>query len=539
MNTYFDSAKKAYKNQDYKTCISHCIEILSQDERDFKAWKLCAFCLWEIGENLKAIEYLEHSLCIFEDDILAWVSLAEMYRKTHQPQKSIEILSRFIPSACADLYFNLARAYTDIENFSQAIKYYKEVLIISPNDVEAMYNLGNQFLRIKDIKNAKEIFEKASDLGHKDSKINLASIYCDMFEEQKALEIYRSLKKSTSENAHFYFNYANALKYALNFRESKKMYKKAISMTIDPAFLVNYAYLILSLGEYQEGFMSYQGRLLFENILPMGVDKKRVLLPFDREIGQKNILIYHEQGFGDTLMFSRFIDKLISLGKNVQILPQPELVSLFCDRWGERVKKHHREITSYDIAFSIPSLPYVLGEGLFELNLCNKVSPLCLKEINKIGVFFTSVSNSKDSMQRSIPPEKLLECLKRFEIYSLQPEGTAINVCKKFDAIDLSSKITDFKSTLKYLKKLDLLITIDSAIAHLAGSYGIPTIVLLPKRYDWRWGKLGQSNFKDGLFVGVRSNWYHCVIGIAQEENGDWNKVLEILKNFLNGAYNV
>lgn len=526
-------AIKAYNNQDYQTCITHCVQILSKDQKDFKAWKLCAFSLWEIGEKLKAIEYLEHSLCIFEDDISAWVSLAEMYRKVLRPQKSIEILSALTPSTSADLYFNLARAYTDLGGIPEAIKSYQEVLKISPTDVEAMYNLGNQYLQIKDICKAKEMFEKASKLGHQDSKINLAYTYCKDFEEDKAIQIYKSLNDSQSQNAYFYFNYANALRYSLDFEESKKMYQKAISLTPDPIFFINYAYLLLSLGEYKEGFENYQKRLMLENILPLGVDKNRTLRSYQKDIEQKNILIYHEQGLGDTLMFSRFIDKIIPLAKNVQILVQPKLTSIFSDRYVGLVREKTSQITPYDIAFPFPSLPYILG---IEKNLPSTcgTSPLQLKQIKKIGVFFTSYSMSDDSAHRSIMPQKLLECLKGFELYSFQVEGIAKNICKEYDVVDLSNKITDFSSSLQHLKELDLLITIDSAIAHLAGNYGIATIVLLPKRYDWRWGQLGQDNLIDGRFCGIQSPWYDCVVGIAQEKSGDWDSVLEIVKKYLN-----
>lgn len=530
---YLALATQAYNNQDYQTSITYCVEILSKNQKDFKAWKLCAFALWEIGEKLKGIEYLEHSLCIFEDDISAWVSLAEMYRKVSKPQKSIEILSNLTPSASADLYFNLARAYTDVGGIPEAIKNYEEVLKISPTDLEAMYNLGNQYLQLQDICRAKEMFEKASKLGHQDSKINLAYIYCKNFEENKAIEIYKSLDEYQSKDAYFYFNYANALRYSLDFEESKKMYQKAISLTPDPIFFINYAYLLLSLGEYEEGFEYYQKRLMLENILPLGVDKNRTLRSYQKDIEQKDILIYHEQGLGDTLMFSRFIDKIIPLAKNVQILVQVELISLFSDRYGGLVREKTSEITPYDVALPFPSLPYVLGTQKDLPPICGTSAP-SLKKIKKIGVFFTSYSMSSDSVDRSIAPQKLLECLKGFEIYSFQVEGIEKNICKQYDVVDLSSKITDFSSTLKYLKEMDLLITIDSAIAHLAGNYGIATIVLLPKRYDWRWGKLGQDNLIDGRFCPIQTPWYDCVAQIAQEKSGDWDSVLEIVKKYLN-----
>ncbi|PAF50557.1 tetratricopeptide repeat protein [Helicobacter sp. 13S00477-4] len=511
----FSSAKNAYDKSNYKECISYCVQILSISPLDTQVWKLCAFALFSLGECKKAIEYLEYSLNLCED-VPSKIVLAEMYRRLNNPQKAIEILCGLKLKDNIDFHFNLARAYSDIGDFLKSIQHYSLVLEISPNDVEAMYNLGNQYIRIKDFTNAINLFQKAFDLGYENAGMQLASIYSKHFEEQKALKIYETISIQELKDPYFYFNYANTLRYALYFEESEEMYLKALSLCNDPIFYLNYAYLLLSLGRYKEGFTYYQKRLLLKNILP--IEGLRVIQDIDYE--RKDVLVYYEQGFGDSLMFSRFLDKLKV--KNLQIYIQKPLFRIFSDKYKVNLRYSIDEITPYENAFSLLSLPAILNTSEVSLSAPESKN----FQIKKIGIFFSSHPDFIYFEEKSIPVELLLHSLKGFEIYSLQPEGISREICRKFGVKDLSYKIKDFKDTFIELKKLDLLISIDSAIVHLAGMYNIPTIVLLHKRYDWRWGKLGQ-------IYPIKSDWYDSVLGIAQEQNGDWTGVLKILERHL------
>lgn len=513
----YSSAQAFYSQSRYQECVACCIQILSSNPSDFKTWKLCAFALYALGEKSKAIEYLRHSLNLCGDDLFSWISLGEMYRKVGEPEKTIQVLSALLPNENANLHFNLARAYSDLKDDSRAIKHYRIVLKINPNDAQALHNLGNHMLALKDFKSALSLFKKSFELGFEDAGINLAYVYGAIFEEKKALEIYKNLAVRHSQDAYFYFNYANTLWATLDFEEAQKMYQKAISLLQVPIFYINYSYLLLSLGHYQEGFKYYQKRLLLPNILPLKINPNCLNRPFEG----KSVLVYHEQGFGDSIMFSRFLDQLILKTKEVKIYPQKPLYELFALKWGKRVKQKS-EIGVYESAFSLLSLPAILGTTEIRL----EAEQVFFSKIKKIGVFFSSNQNFVYSSDKSIPPERLLKSLKGFDLYSLQPEGIDEGLCKKFGVKDLSFKIKNFKDTLNELKKLDLLVSVDSAIVHLAGTYQIPTIVLLHKKYDWRWGKIGQV-------WPIKSPWYNSIIGIAQEHSGDWDSVLQILERYL------
>lgn len=519
MKDYFLLAQDAFNSQDYQKCIAYCSEAILADSQDYKSWKLCAFSLYYLNNISKAIEYLEYSIEIFEDND-SKVALAEMYRKNNQAQKAINILLDLLPSKNNDLYFNLARSYTDIKDYSNAIKYYKILLDFTPDDPQTLYNLGNISLEIGDFKRALEYYDKSSKLGFNDANINLAYTYNALYEEKKALKIYANIESIYSADPYFYFNYANSLKNNLEFEAAKKMYQKAIALKDDPIFSLNYSYLLLSLGEYQKGFEIYQKRLLFPNNLP--IPDTIPIASNINEIQNKNVLIYFEQGFGDNIMFSRFLEDLKGTIKSMQILVQPSLYEYFYNKYGECVKKNFKEVGLFDIAISMLSLPSLLK--LKDIDLKPIKKPI-RKPIRKIGIYFSGNPDFIYAQDKSIKPEILLKTLKDFEIYSLQIEGIDKKLCEEFNVIDLSKKISNFSDTLRELKKLDLLISIDSAILHLAGMEGIDTIALLHKRYDWRWGRLGQIEFN--------SKWYPNITCIAQEKANDWKNVMKILKKRL------
>ncbi|PAF43221.1 tetratricopeptide repeat protein [Helicobacter sp. 11S02596-1] len=522
----YSSAKNFYSQNRYQECIDCCIQILSYHPSDVKTWQLCAFALYALGQIDKAIEYLEHSLSLYNDDndkndISLQISLGEMYRKAGNPEKAIAILSSCLPSQNPDLHFNLARALSDGKNHAQAIKHYHAVLAINPNDPLAWHNLGNQLLELKDYQKACIAFKKSFEMGNENAGINLAGVYSALFEEKQALGIYESLWVKHSSDPYFCFNTANTLWATLDFDGAKDLYQKAISLLPDPIFYVNYAYLLLSLGEFEAGFRHYQKRLLLPNILPLPIDTALICEDFC----DKNVLVYHEQGFGDSLMFARFLDMLTPQVKSLSIYPQKPLHKVFEQQWGKCVKQKQADIPSYERAFSLLSLPAMLGVRAVGLN---RLERCCQKpkNIKKIGLFFSSNRDFVYFAEKSIPPKLLLKSLKGFDLYSLQPEGIDEGLCKQFGVKDLSHKIKNFDDTLTELKTLDLLVSVDSAIVHLAGMYQIPTIVLLHKKYDWRWGRLGQV-------YPIKSPWYDSITGIAQERAGDWASVLEILREYL------
>ena len=126
--------------------------------------------------------------------------------------------------------------------------------------------------------------------------------------------------------------------------------------------------------------------------------------------------------------------------------------------------------------------------------------------------------------------QKLLESLphKNFTYYSLQYEGIDSGLAKDFGVIDMSKEIKDFYDSARILLNMDFVISIDSALAHLSATLGIPTAVLLYKRHDWRWGRFCKHD---------SSVWYDNTKLFIQEDLHEWRSVLENLHVFLEQTF--
>ena len=145
--------------------------------------------------------------------------------------------------------------------------------------------------------------------------------------------------------------------------------------------------------------------------------------------------------------------------------------------------------------------------------------------VKKIGICFSTDSAFPESANKNIPLEVLMSALRDaqrlgVEIYSINKAH-----CENLDKFGIIQKpMNDFLQTYEIIKELDLVISIDTAVAHLSGSMGKHTLVLLNKRYDWRWGN------------GISTPWYENVLCMTQSKMGQWSDVTQNLKSYL-GSY--
>ena len=123
-------------------------------------------------------------------------------------------------------------------------------------------------------------------------------------------------------------------------------------------------------------------------------------------------------------------------------------------------------------------------------------------------------------MLRSLFPDS-----QKTELYSLTFSGIESKLCEELEILDCQAQMQDFFQTRKLIEKLDLVISIDTAIAHLSASIGKSTLTLLSKRYDWRYEN------------GINTSWYSNMLCFTQSELNKWEYVLANLKSYLAGIY--
>ncbi len=316
------------------------------------------------------------------------------------------------------------------------------------------------------------------------------------------------------------------------FDDARLSFDRAVSLAPEvPEFRFNRAQLLFLLGDWQAAAQDYEGRLDSPLFQPHADIAAYPLWRGKIEQG-KILLLYWEQGHGDTLQFIRFAHLLMAGGMDLVLEVQTNLTRLLAQSLPRaRFIGASDALPIVDCRASIPSLPWLLGvtpnslPGGAYLSAPTE-SNLQFANNPAIGLVWAGNPNHINDKQRSIPQEALLEItkLKRFGWYSLQVGASdkAKRALARAGVTDLTPGFTDFADTAAAVQALDLVITVDTSVAHLAGALGKPVWILLPFVPDWRW-----------LLDRTDSPWYPTARLFRQPKRGDWASVLKEVKQAL------
>lgn len=608
------SAKKhlcaqAFANKNYSECVGLCVEILTLDHFDIDTWNLAGITMIELKEYARAIEYLAEGLHLAREKLKSlqvqvlhkndesnvshaqdstqdsqksledplrvslrdslrmceglWLNLAEAYRRDNKPQEAITILHQALEAIPilnenATLHFNLAKAYVDAGDSLSSVDHYTMALRLDPNDLGAMFNLANAQVTLARFPEAIELYEMAYKRGFLQAGVNLANTYIKLGFFTQAIEIFEEIAPAFQNDDVFLFNYANALNYLnADFDKTKNCYMRAIALDSKRAeYHINYAHFLLKNHHFAEGFSAYEMRKKFDNMLPSALPNLWNKQSQDIEnLKDKVVFVHYEQGFGDCIMFGRFVPQLANIAKEVILCVQEPLKNLFADAFENltniKVCSQELELDSIDMSISLLSLPLALGictakqvqHPQHYLKYQNILKRALVRgdieeiygikpSILKVGICFHTDSHFPEAELKNIEPKPLLSMLRevfpnrtKVELYSLNYSGIDNELCAEFDMYDCKEEMTDFLQTRKILERMDMVISIDTALTHLAASLGKNVFVLLHKRFDWRYDK------------GVDSVWYENILGFAQSDMGKWEPVLHNLQSYLKSVY--
>lgn len=385
----------------------------------------------------------------------------------------------------------LGIAHRRLKEYSQAIVALRQALKVNPTSIDIIYNLG---ITLDDAQN----YEAAIDVL------------------EKGLEV--APNETDLLNA-----IAGASASAGYTEDAEEYYREAIALEPDFApFQYNLSQVLLQTGQWEEGWKLFDSRLAFRN---QSLNPKTDA-PFwkGENLEGKSILVWNEQGFGDSFQFMRYVPLLKEKGAKIYLRIQPALKRLIEYNFEEieEIFTPKDDLPITDFQIPIMSLPQFFGNvpvtsyQLPVTSLTSHQSPIA-----KIGIVWSGNPHHPDDQKRSIPARffnRLLK-LKNYKYYSLQV-GQASKDLQHPQLTDLSPSIEDFADTAAHIAALDLVITVDTAVAHLAGSMNKPVWLLLDYAPDWRWG-----------IEGVETIWYPSMRIFRQSKVGDWNGVMtEVLR---------
>lgn len=439
--------------------------------------------------------------------------------------------------------FNLANALRLNKNLDEAINYYYKALELKP-DFEGVYNnLGAVFNEKNEKEKAVICYKKAIEINPDflDAYCNLASVLSDLGKVDEGLSFCHKAIEINPDYKEAYIKIGVILYYEKRFEEAENWYRKAIKLFPDnEEMLFNLGTILILHENLEEGWKNYDNRHF------KSVNQKLKLKSFKQplwsgeSIQNKAIYTYYEQGFGDSIQFARYLTILSKMGAKVLFKVQNPLVSLFKQNFpdieilDDSIKE---ETIDFNAFIPLLSLPGALKTTINSIPAKEKYLKADSEKVNyyknnffdngnfKVGIVWQGSATNKNDKNRSISLDFFSEFakLENVSVYSLQKgAGEEQLINSPLNIVNLGSSFNDFSDTAAAIENLDLVITVDTAIAHLAGALGKPTWILIPFMPCWRW-------FLDR----EDSPWYESVRLFRQQEPGNWNEVRNrLLENF-------
>jgi len=475
----------------------------------------------------------------------AYSNLGDTYLAQEQHDQAIDTYKKVIQlnPAHKNSYHNIANAYLWKELYREAIEYYQQTLTMDNQCVESLNGMGVALHALEKHDEAIACYKQVLQINPNCAQAyaNWGLLLTDLNRPQEAEEKHKKAIELEPNSAHFYSNLGISYKEQNQIDLALKNLQKAIDL--DPQDVkarFNLSITQLVAGDFEQGWINYESRFN----LP---ERKRGEYHFSQPVWQgenlagKTLFIHVEQGLGDTIQFVRYIPLIMQYGGNIILESQKELLTLLQAQFPTiTVILRWNPPAEFDYHIAIMSLPLLFKTTLETIPAADgylkNIKQTLIKDIPdntkrlKVGIVWTGGEAHKNNKNRSMTLETLKPIFnkknnKNIEFYSLQygKRVQDLELCGLSDQIkDLSPYINNFTDTAAILKKLDLLISVDTSVAHLGGALGKPTWILLPYAPDFRW----LLNTED-------SPWYNSIRLFRQSKAGDWESVIMQLNTSL------
>ena len=457
--------------------------------------------------------------------------LAEVNRKAHKQAYSIfETLSQ-IDTNNIQVWLRMGDSSSVLKNFNQSIHCYEKAIKIDPNSATAHYNLGCVWYTLRDYQKAIDCFQKAIKIKPKYYKAvyNLGSALYRIRELDNSIDAFQKALEIQPDTIDIYTNIGACYGKKGELETAISWHQKSIEASPDYADgHYNMGISLLLGGRLRDGFQKYEWRLKRPDFPTPGYEQP---LWDGTPFKNQTLLAYMEQGFGDAIQFVRYLPKVKALGGTVLLVCHPSVVRLLQTSSGvDQVIPEDHPLPFFDYHISLMSLPAIFKTGMDTIpNETPYLSaPYDIPEkldhhINKhrksfnLGFVWAGNPSNKHDHDRSIPLYMFASIanIEGIQMFSLQKDK-ADNSHDLFSFVDLSAFLQDFSETAYAISKLDLIISVDTAVAHLAGALHRPTWLLLPKIPDWRW-----------LMDRADSPWYASIQLFRQKTAGNWDDVFK------------
>lgn len=520
-----DAAEAAYRH------------VLSRAPDSFRANHALALLRLERGDAEQALAFAERAVALAPSNPGALLNLGAALRSLGQLDRSIAatLRARALAPQIAETHYNLGntldeRAGEQPRPSAEVEHAYRCALALRPTYLKALYQLAQTLIRSHELAEALGWLDRACALEPHNAALHAArAVVLRQVDRLEAAEAsYRRAVVLDPSAAAALFNYGNLRLARADPAGAIAWYDRALDFNpSDAEYHWNRSLALLSAGRFEEGWIEYEWRWRWHGFSTPRRDFEQPLWD-GSPLGGRTILLHAEQGLGDTIQFIRYAKPIRAAGGRVVVECQPELARLLAGAPGiDVLVAAGAPLPAFDThapLLSLPRLmrtevasipaatPYLQSPGGFRLPRPRRFN---------IGIQWAGNPKHAKDKQRSITPDRFafLQSLPGVQVYSLQvgwPGDELATQRSTAAIIDLAPQLKDLGDTAAAIMSLDLVVSVDTAVAHLAGALGKPVWTLLAYAADWRW-LLGRED----------TPWYPSMRLFRQPSPGDWDAVMQ------------
>lgn len=517
------------------------------------AWNSLGRELFYLGQLTEAVACLRRRLTLDGETADALAGLGCLLRDVGQIDEGIALLQRAVEKSpnSASLRNDLGIAYSHVQRREEATECFRQALLHDPDFSPALNNLGISLSEVHEYGEAMAAYRKAIGINpnYPEAHNNLGIVLSQQGDYDEAIAQFRRAIEILPTYAEAYSNLGIALTEAARLDEAEQAYAKALELKTDyPDAHMNRALALLVRGDFANGWREYEWRWRTKDFKSRRFGQTR----WEGEpLDGKRILLHSEQGLGDTLQFIRYARNVKQRGGHVIARVPAPLKPLLsqCD-YLNAIAMEGGDVPDFDVHIPLLSLPLIFETTLESLSndgpylrcdanlLEHWRTELAHIHATKVAIAWQGNPRYRGDRHRSIP-------VHHFRALSDVPGVRLVSIQKGFgteqlDALDnplpltripgIDDRTGPFMDTAAIMCAVDLVITSDTAVAHLAGGLGVTVWLALPYAADWRW-----------LLHREDCPWYPRMRLFRQSQPGDWagvfSRMSAELKTFVNSRH--
>lgn len=496
------------------------------------------------SENFdKAESFLKKALTLNPNFFSTVFQLSKLYytKKEYELAEFYLLQTIQIKDDIAGIFSVLGIVQKELGKLNDAEQNYLKAIQLNPDFYEAYYNLGILFHKKKQIQEATYYFNKAIELNSNLylAFYNLGNVYRELEKYDEAIEAYSRAIQIKNDFADAYYNIGVVHEQRYDHKTALQYYEQVL--ILDTAHVDahwNRSVILLLLKNYEEGFEEYEWRKKRTEYPQRNFSKPELI---KEDAKGKRIFVYDDQGLGDTIQFSRYLPMLKKMGAEVIFECDKKLIPLFNNFYGVDQLKERKTTAQveidYDYHISLLSLPRYFNTSHASIpndtsyifpdkNLVNKWKAILGENIKvKVGLVWAGNPHHTRDRHRTIKLVEFSSLLSTegVEFFSLQKFMQDNLVDKSVEHKGITKlEIETFADTAAIIENLDLVISVDTSVAHLAGAMGKPVWNLIYHYPDWRWGLESST-----------TPWYPAMKLFRQSIPMEWKSVLNKVKQEL------